>query len=109
MSFVVGYLDLKELPVDWFLGHSDAKSCYKAYKKKAKEIEFESLADVFDTVLQREITLHPKSGSIVARRVGGLFGHLYGIHYNGFNLFLTEEAGLRAFDIEHSDIYWRQC
>jgi hypothetical protein len=106
MSFVMGYLDLEIAPVSWFVGHENAKSCYKEYKKKAKQIGYESLTDVFDSFLQREITLHPRTGFVVAKPIGGLFGHLYGIHFMGFNLFLTEESGLQPFDVEHSDMYW---
>lgn len=106
MSFVVEYLDLPELPVAWFLGHDTPQRCLAAYRRKAREIGYDSLSDVFDDILGRDLTLHPKPGSVVGRNVGGAFGTAFGLHWRGLHYFLTEEQGLVTFDPQHDDVYW---
>jgi alpha-N-acetylglucosamine transferase len=107
MSFVVEYLDLDQLPVKWFLGHKDSNSCYKAYIKKAREINYVSLQDVFDDLLEPVETLYPKDGMVVATKDGSRFGYAYGLHFGGMDYFMTEE-GLCPFDIKPDNIYWKK-
>lgn len=106
MSFVIAYLGLPDLPVTWFLGHDTPRACYAAYLRRAKETGYGGLSDAFDHLLQREITLHPRTGYVVARANTGRFKGSYGLHWMGQHYFLTETRGLQPFDPEHADVYW---
>ena len=105
-SFVVEYLDLPELPVAWFRGHDTPRACFMAYTRKAEELGCLNLSDMFDDLLVRQTTLFPHSGYVVGRPLGGAFGLGYGLHWMGYNYFLTDKAGLQPFDPAHADVYW---
>lgn len=107
MSFVVGYLNMRDIPVEWFLGHKDAKSCYKAYLLKSREVGYDSLQDLFDGLLEPMVTLYPKDGYVVATRDVSKFGYAYGLHCGGVDYFLTE-SNICSFDTKPENIYWKK-
>lgn len=107
LSFVVEYVNLSYplFEVDWFLGHDTAQGCYRAYRKKCKELGYKNIVDAFDDNLDAEITLYPRPGFVVAKPVEGLVGYAFGIHSNGLNHFLTDK-GLVSLQPEPKDLYW---
>lgn len=107
MSFVVEYIADHRLPLEWFLGHNTAKACFREYRAKAKHIGYDTLADVFDTILTPELTFYPRDGFIAARPVDDLFKYAYGLCYKGRVYFFSDQdRGLIATDPECSDMYW---
>lgn len=106
MSFVFEYLNMKEVPLEWFLGHKDERSALVAYRRKARELGYKDVSELFDDHFDRELTLHPRDGYIVVRKTEDLLGVACGLTYNKMNVFYTEE-GLTIFPFEVSDRYWR--
>lgn len=109
MSFAVEWIDHPELPLRWFLGHSDARACLSAYRRRAREVGHPSLAAMLDTLLLRKDTLYPRNGYVVARPADSPFGAIYGLHWMYANWFLTEQDGLQGFDPHHADVYWSKA
>ena len=105
LSFVVEYLDLDELPLEWFLGHDNEVQCYRAYKKKLRELRYSDIVDAFDDILQAEVTLWPRDGFIVATPASGLVGKVFGLHYKNRNFFLDVD-GLKSIPVSPHDLYW---
>lgn len=108
LSFVIEYLNgtgFKELPLAWFVGHPDAKSCYRAYKKHARELRYKDIVEAFDDLLYPEITLYPRDGFVVVKPYGDLIGYSCSVHYGGYNYFL-DELGLTRQEPEPKDLYW---
>lgn len=109
LGFVSGALEaqgLTPLKEDWYRGFWDTRSAIVHYRKTLLKYKEPNILSAFDNLFSRELTLHPRTGMIVARKTGDLLGYAFGVVYNGQAFFL-DYSGVVCTNLEVSDLYWR--
>lgn len=109
LKFVSGALeaqDVSPLPPDWYEGFWDTRSGIVHYRKTLSKYNKTDILDALDSLFDREVTLHPRSGWIIGRKSGDLLGYCFGVVFNDQGYFLSE-GGLVVTRLQASDLYWR--
>lgn len=109
LKFVSGGLEaqgLQGLPSDWYEGYSNDRTAILHYRKTLKKYDKANIIDAFDSLFDRQLTLHPEDGMVVARKTGDVLGYACGLVFRDRCYFLHEQ-GVVATPIEATDKYWR--
>lgn len=92
-------------PEGYVFDNRNWKQAFKSQKKFFQDYGHNDIADYIDTKFQREFTLYPGDGLIVAGQ--DPFGRIFGVTFEGYCFFLTEKDGLLGIEPKAQNIYWR--
>lgn len=92
---------------EWLTGYTTPRGAFLKYRREQLNSDsFETIIDVADERMSRELTLHPRFGYIVGRQCSGALGWAFGVVGKGMALFVDEQ-GLVPSELRHDDLYWR--
>ena len=95
----LAYMGKDNIPSEWCMGYDSKLSASKVYKRNLRKYGFKNIIEAMDDRFDRILTLHPKDGMIVARKVQNIMGYAFGIAYNK-NCVCVTEQGLKSLDVE---------
>lgn len=92
---------------EWVSGYDDAPSALRRYSRLRRNSIHADIIEGVDAVFERENTLYPDHGMLVARPANyGVLDWTFGVVVNGNPVLMTDEGVVR-FTTEIDDLHWR--
>lgn len=108
LSFVSGALEAmgkEPLPSDWLSEVKTPREAMKLYNKVKKGHRSSDIIEELDRLYEREVTLSPQDGLIVARKSGDVLGYSFGVTFSTRCVFVGIE-GLVIDPPRITDKFW---
>lgn len=102
----LAYMGKDNIPSEWCKGYKSKTAALRAYKQNLAKYDFKDIIEAMDDRFDRIFTLHPRDGMIASRKSESVMGYAFGITHNKNCIFVTEK-GLRSFNVEAGDMFWR--
>ena len=95
---------------EFISGYSSAFGALKKYRQEQRRSErYSTIVDVADDRMERQETLHPRLGWIVAKpmKAAAPLGYSFGVVLDHVRLVFVAPDGLVTLPPDHDDLYWR--